>query len=126
MISNQDRDFVRRAAKEASKSSERHQVGAVLVKGGRIIAMAPNLTIKSLHFNPKSYSKHAETRALIKRKHHQDLDGCVCYVVRLRKEQSYGLAKPCPNCESALKEAGISAVFYTTNDPLVPIAYERY
>lgn len=126
MISNRDLSFIRRAAKEAMKSPENHKLGVVLVKGGRIVATTYNMKIHSENFSPISYSKHAETRALTKRKYYEDSEGCVCYVARIRKEQPFGLSKPCAECEKALRAAGISAVYYTTNDPNQPVAYEAY
>jgi tRNA(Arg) A34 adenosine deaminase TadA len=126
MISNRDFSFIRRAAKEAKKSQENHKIGVVLVKGGKIVATTYNMKIQSEIFNPISYSKHAETRALTKRKYFEDIEGCICYVARIRKEQPFGLSKPCKECEKALRAAGISAVYYTTNDPNIPISYEAY
>lgn len=38
------------------------------------------------------------------------------YVYRLRRDQPYGLAAPCPACMQLIKDLGIRSVWYTGND----------
>jgi deoxycytidylate deaminase len=49
--------------------------------------------------------------AIIKAK--QDLTGSSIYVYRETKNGALGLAKPCPSCREAIREAGINKVYYT-------------
>jgi deoxycytidylate deaminase len=42
-----------------------------------------------------------------------DPQGQILYVVRPRRDGTYGMAKPCPDCQQALRAAGIKAVLYT-------------
>lgn len=38
------------------------------------------------------------------------------YVYRLRRDQPYGLAAPCPACTQFMKDLGIRSVWYTGDD----------
>lgn len=40
----------------------------------------------------------------------------------LRKNQPYGMSRPCPSCMAAIKDLGIRNIYYTTNDGYI---YER-
>ena len=104
------------AYKEALKSDGKFRHGAVVVgNGGRILAKACN-----------NYSNgyHAEVRAL-KRVPHDAKDGIEeIMVVRARKSQKFGLSKPCPECQAAIKAANIKVVYYSTNGEL--LGYETY
>ena len=44
------------------------------------------------------------------------------YVYRIRKDQPFGLSRPCPSCMEAIKDLGIRDIYYTTNDGF---SYER-
>lgn len=44
------------------------------------------------------------------------------YIYRSRKDQEYGLSRPCPSCMAAIKDLGIKHIYYTTNDGF---AYEE-
>lgn len=44
------------------------------------------------------------------------------YIYRIRKDQAFGLSRPCPSCMAAIKDMGIRDIYYTTNDGF---AYER-
>lgn len=44
------------------------------------------------------------------------------YIYRIRKDQPFGLSRPCPSCMAAIKDLGIKDIYYTTNDGYV---YER-
>lgn len=53
---------------------------------------------------------HAEVQALLRSK---DKQVHTLYVARLLKDNSEGLAKPCPACIEALKAFGVQKVVYT-------------
>ena len=44
------------------------------------------------------------------------------YIYRIRKDQPFGLARPCPSCMAAIRDLGIIHIYYTTNDCY---AYEK-
>ena len=101
-------------AKAASKHSDHpaHKLGAVIVKGNKIISVGFNKNKTHTKSNHAWKRLHAEICAIIKAK--QDLTGCSIYVYRETKNGALGLSKPCPSCFAAIKESGIKTMFYTT------------
>jgi tRNA(Arg) A34 adenosine deaminase TadA len=62
---------------------------------------------------------HAEIDAIakaLKTLDTQELSKCVLYVCRTLQDGSFGLAKPCPGCQSAIRAFGIQTVVWTTED----------
>lgn len=99
------------AYKEALKSRGKQRHGAVVIgNGGRILAKACN------HYGS---GLHAEVRAL-KRVPHDAKDSIEeLIVVRARKNQKFGMSKPCKECRAALKKANIKVVWYSTNGEFI-------
>lgn len=105
------------ATKEALKSTfKKHRLGAVIVKGNRILAVGHN------QLRPSSITKtetlHAEAAAILKllkdnRLH--DLAGADLYVTRFTRSGRIGMAMPCPSCQELIRSVGISTVYYTTD-----------
>jgi len=98
----------------------RHRVGAVIVKGHRILSTGYNETTYSKH--TKRPTVHAEERAVIKLlqgRRLQSLAGAEIYVSRFTKSGKCGLAAPCRRCQCLLKSVGISRAYYTTDDGTV-------
>ena len=48
------------------------------------------------------------------------------YIYRIRKDQPYGLARPCPSCMAAIKDLGIRDIYYTSNDGYVHERLKKY
>lgn len=44
------------------------------------------------------------------------------YIYRIRRDQPFGLSRPCPSCMAAIRDLGIKDIYYTTN---YGYAYER-
>ncbi len=105
----------------ANTSTSRRKVGAVLMNKNKVITTATNIETKShpiqayfaerVGLGEKIYL-HAEIAALVKCK--QEADTII--VARVNSQGKLRMAKPCPICELALKEAGISNIFYTENE----------
>lgn len=115
LISRKDQRFLALAYCESAKVLEgQHRLGAVLIKGGRVIAKGYNSYVNC---------RHAEIACLSKT-WKSERDGAVLYVVRRRRDQKFGMSKPCPNCEAFIRDSGIKKVFYTTNEGTV--ICERY
>lgn len=74
---------------------KKHKMAAVLVRGGAVVSKNVNLGLEG---------QHAETRAL----HHPCLEGATVYVARAGGKMS----RPCLECWSALRKAGIVKVVY--------------
>ena len=102
-------------AKAASKHSDHpaHQLGAVIVKGNKIISVGFNKNKTHTKSNHAWKRLHAELCAIIKAK--QDLTGSSIYVYRETKNGNLGLSRPCPSCMEAIQEAGINKIYYTTD-----------
>lgn len=109
---------IRIASKQALKSKfEQHRLGAVIVKGNRILATG---------YNERRYSKiigsptlHAEAAAilkLLKENRLGDLAGATMYVSRFTRGGRIGLAHPCQACLDLINSVGINRVCYTTDD----------
>ena len=123
-------------ARQAAKVSDfwKTHVGAIAVYQGNIIGVGCNLSkthpIQKYnnkfreegndHYNP---TLHAEINC-INSIRNMDIDfGKVkLYVYRIRKDQPYGLSRPCPSCMAAIRDIGIKDIYYTTDNGY---AYER-
>lgn len=113
-------------AEESSKKSEypRINIGAALVLGNYLVATGYNQKKshpKQAHFNsatkdfPSNHFLHAEVHTLI-RSGRIDIRGSDLYVFRKNKLGNLANCRPCAACWAAIREAGISRVYYTTND----------
>lgn len=110
--------MIENAIKEAKRSSEHYKIGCVITdKKGRILSHGFNQR-KSHPFqahyankhNPEKIFLHAEIAALIKVR---DGEPHTIYVGRIMKNGSWGIARPCPICAAAIKDAGIKNVVFT-------------
>lgn len=104
------------AIQEAQSPSEsRHNLGAVLFRGGKIISSGRNGRRHARNLHPK-YKKAidslcAEKAAILKAR--TDLRGASILVVRVGRDGSLLLAKPCDTCKLYLDYVGIKSVFYS-------------
>lgn len=57
---------------------------------------------------------HAEAHALMGLST-KETNNCTVYVYRETKDGVPAMSKPCPLCETALREAGIKKVYYSVN-----------
>ena len=95
--------IMRRAASIAVKNSshKQHRLCCVIIRGGNIISVGWNNAFV-----------HGEHSAL-NRAWENGTIGAIAVVVRVKKDGSFGIAKPCPLCLERLKSAGIKRVIYT-------------
>jgi deoxycytidylate deaminase len=109
------------AIETAKSSPSKKRVGAILLNKNKIISHGINLETKSHPLQAKFAERvgleekiflHAEISALIKCKEECD----TIIVARVNPQNKIRMAKPCPICALALKEAGVSKVHYTTNN----------
>jgi len=105
----------------ARTSPSKKQVGSVLLNKSKVVVTATNLERKSHPIQAKFAERvglhekiflHAEIAALVKCK--EECDTIV--VARVNPQGKIRMAKPCPICELALKEAGIQNIYYTTDN----------
>lgn len=123
-------------ARQAAKVSDfwKTHVGAIAVYQGNIIGVGCNLS--KTHPIQKYYNKfreegndhynptlHAEINCINSiRNMDIDFGKIKLYVYRIRKDQPYGLSRPCPSCMAAIRDIGIKDIYYTTDNGY---AYER-
>lgn len=115
-------------AKAVAKLShhEKHRIGSVLVKGNDILAVGFN-TLKShpvqMRYNAyrnmkgkafNNHSLHSEIACILKVKNKTKLKGAILYSIRIRRNGTVGIAKPCPACYNFIKdETPICDVYYS-------------
>lgn len=93
-----------------------YKIGACLARGRRIVSAGYNqvkthpLTLK-LH-NKFICSLHAEMHACAG-VDEKSLRGADIYVVRLRRDGSLGMARPCKECQRFLFNLGVRRAYYT-------------
>lgn len=106
------------AAREAMKSSfKRHRLGAVIVKGGRILSTGFNKHgYNSVSSLPTMHAEASAISKLLKQRRLHDLAGSEIYVSRFTKAGRVGMARPCPNCLVLIRSVGITKIHYTTDD----------
>jgi len=118
-----DVKFIDKAAdicKTIPAIKNKHRVVAIVTNGkNKVLSVGYNSYTKThpkqkelallCNIHHKAYL-HAEISALVKLK---DSGAKNIYVVRLWKDETFALAKPCRICELAIKEAGLEKIFYT-------------
>ena len=106
------------AFKEALKSEfKQHRVGAVIVKGNRILSTGFNkYGYDSVTRRPTMHAEAAAILKLLKRRKLSDLAGSEIYITRYTRGGRVGLARPCPDCSELIHSCGIHKVHYTTDD----------
>jgi len=94
------------------------RTGAALYSGSRLLAVGAN----RWHSHPGSDNRefnrsfHAEHVALVRRKHYDSANRLTLYVGRMRDDGTPGCSRPCGNCWSLCKLAGVYRVkFYDEN-----------
>ena len=111
----------------------RIHIGCVAVYQGQIIGLGCNTN--KTHPTQKFYNRYREPSDAMLPKLHAEIS-CInqikhldinfskvkLYIYRIRKDQPFGLSRPCPSCMAAIKDLGIRDVYYATNDGY---SYER-
>ena len=101
IITEQDKEFMRQAIRLANESVERGggPFGAVIVKGGEIVAGSSNsVTIDN---DPTAHAEVNTIREACRKLRTFDLSGCTIYTS----------CEPCPMCLGAIYWARISKIF---------------
>ncbi len=91
-----------------------HRVGAVLTSGGNVISLGAN-NAKTHPIMRGFKTLHGEVAALIGTRW-KDISGSIVFVSRINGNGRVGLAKPCPTCQTILKEYGVRKAYYTVGD----------
>lgn len=125
-----------RQAATISDYSKIH-VGCIAVYHRNIIAIGCNCN--KTHPTQKFYNRYRNRSKELLPKLHAEIS-CLnaiknlninysrvkLYIYRIRKDQPFGLSRPCPSCMAAIKDLGIRDIYYTTNDGYVHERIEKY
>lgn len=117
-LSNRDQSFLDLAFKISALSTCTQKHGAVIVKGGRVMAVGVNkdrndpgfVVSDNIMGKGTVFSVHAEVAALREVK---DPRGSILYVARRSRTGLRAFSRPCDNCTRALIKAGVKSVVYT-------------
>lgn len=134
MLRNIDYRYFDKARQIADISDyNRIHIGCVAVYQGQVIGLGCNTN--KTHPTQKFYNRyrkpsdsllpklHAEISCLNQIRHlNINFAKVKLYIYRIRKDQPFGLSRPCPSCMAAIKDLGIRDIYYTTNDGY---SYER-
>jgi tRNA(Arg) A34 adenosine deaminase TadA len=95
-------DFLREAIELAHANLERggRPFGAVLVKGGEVVARGVNEILSTN--DPTAHAELMAIRSASQKLGSSNLEGCVVYAS----------GQPCPMCMAAMRMAGIGEVYY--------------
>ena len=125
MLSNTDYKYFQKAHQIATISDyKKTHVGCVAVYQGQVIGLGCNCN--KTHPVQKKYNRyrkdlmlpklHAEISCLNQIKHLDiNFSKVKLYIYRIRKDQPFGMARPCPSCMAAIRDLGIRNIYYTTN-----------
>ncbi|EJP6471641.1 nucleoside deaminase [Clostridium sp. FAM 1755] len=100
MDKNKIMDLCVKSCIEGMKNHEGGPFGAVIVKGGQVIAVSHNTVIRDN--DPTAHGEVNAIRQACKKLNTFDLRGCELYTT----------SEPCPMCMSAIIWANISKVYY--------------
>lgn len=116
-------------ARQAASVSDYHKthIGCVAIYQSNIIGIGCNCN--KTHPTQKFYNRYRKQSELMLPKLHAEIS-CInsirhldinfsklkLYIYRIRKDQPFGLSRPCPSCMAAIRDIGIRDIYYTTND----------
>lgn len=128
MLSKSDYKYFYKARQTAFISDYRKiHIGCIAVYQGQIIGLGCNCN--KTHPTQKFYNKYRNPSESLLPKLHAEIN-CInqiknldinfsrvkLYIYRIRHDQPFGLARPCPSCMAAIRDLGIRDIYYTTND----------
>lgn len=98
--------LAQKAARREREDPRCHTHGSIAIRSDGAIVFSRN------GYSQQKFPKsHAEQRILRK----CDWDSIV-FVVRNRKNGEFGLSRPCPMCDAAMRVRGVKRVYYSIND----------
>lgn len=103
---------IRYATQAARMSVHNRRVGAALMFGPKLVAIGWNNDRTHPLQDTYNSMQHAELNCLIGL-HKLDITKGVLYIVRLLRDDSRAMSKPCESCTRFLKAVGIRKVYYS-------------
>ena len=138
MLSNTDNKYFDKARQIATISDyHKAHIGCVAVYQGQAIGLGCNCN--KTHPIQKKYNRYRKPSDSMLPKLHAEIN-CLnqiknlginfskvkLYIYRIRKDQPFGMARPCPSCMAAIRDLGVRNIFYTTNDGYAHEKLEKY
>lgn len=113
--------FINMAAMIAKRSPRMIKVGAIVVKGGNMVAFGHNekrytRDLKDIRGDDGLCAELRAVLQLLRERRLPQLCGSTMYVTRVRKNDKFAMAKPCFLCEKNLRTFGVRKVFYTDDN----------
>lgn len=118
--------IARQNASEHNYEGVEFRLCSVIVRGGSIVSVGFNKRntngfvdyYSDLAKAQRGFceSTHSEMDAVLQAREKTDLRGCKIYVVRIKENDIFGLAKPCEICEHVLFNYGIKKAYYTIDE----------
>lgn len=127
ILRNTDYRYFNKARQVATISDyNKFHIGCVAVYQGQVIGLGCNCN--KTHPTQKFYNKYRNPSDALLPKLHAEIS-CLnqiknldinfskvrLYIYRIRKDQHFGMSRPCPSCMAAIKDLGIREIYYTTN-----------
>ena len=106
----------------AELSTSRFRVGAVIARRSHPLSLGVNDMLKT---HPKRKPRYGCAEFYAIKRARTSVEGADIYVVRIRRNGSLGLARPCIMCALDLQEVGITRVFYSTEYGIQRIAVDN-
>lgn len=108
--------LVNLAIRAASRSASKYRVGALIINGTRVVSFGFNRGPKT---HPKSNngwkSIHAEFDAILGLDPDYLLHATII-VVRITRTGKLATSRPCVDCHTLLKNAGVARMYYVTSE----------
>lgn len=119
--------YIQAAKQEANKSSLTDwRIGAVIVRGGRIIGRGHNKYSGKIEkfeklLNIELWSLHAEMNAILDC--NGDVEGATLFVAGVKKNGRRVYCRPCEHCLKIIKQMPFNAVYYETKEDVEAIIF---
>lgn len=114
-LSKADKQRLDKATELAKLSDCKKRHGAVLISGGRTIAVGVNMYRNEQlpGISEFDFSTHAEISALRSLPRGTKLKNATIYVARIYADDTPAMSAPCDRCKAELKKFGIKKIVYT-------------
>lgn len=128
MINNTDYRYFEKAKQVANISDYyKTHIGCIAVYQGQVVGLGCNCN--KTHPIQHYYNRYRRQADNMLPKLHAEIS-CInqiknlninfskvkLYIYRIRKDQPYGIARPCSSCMAAIKDLGIRNIYYTTDN----------
>lgn len=123
MLSKTDLRWYEVATHVASEQGTAYRHCALIVKSGRVLAIATNKYGSSrfsrkLYNNGHTNSLHAELRAIIKAGA-SNVIGATLYSARHSTKKACAISKPCRVCAALIEDSGIKTIVYSDGNQII-------